>query len=179
MRVSEMYCPWIDKDLKSLMRTKGRLKTAALKSKSPIIMDSYRQIRNWVNFINNQLKKHHYSDKISSDKGNLKDSWKTINELLNKRSKSCNIDCLKDSGNVVTHTKDIANVMNNYCCSIGTELANKIDSSSNSLLSGSIISMINLKNLILGLLMYKLSGTHTLKQKHQRALGMTTYPISF
>ena len=35
MRVSGKYCPWIDKDLKSLMRTRDRLKTAALKSKSP------------------------------------------------------------------------------------------------------------------------------------------------
>ena len=33
IRVSERYCPWIGKDLKSLMRTRDRLKTAALKSK--------------------------------------------------------------------------------------------------------------------------------------------------
>ena len=31
----------------------------------------------------------------------MKESWKTVNELLNKRSKSCNIDCLKDSGNAI------------------------------------------------------------------------------
>ena len=59
-----------------------------------------------------------------------------MNELLNKRSKSCNIDCLKDSDNVVTRAEDIANVMNSYFCSIGTELASKIDYSLNSILSG-------------------------------------------
>ena len=33
IRVSERYCPWIDKDLKRLMSTIDRLKAAALKSK--------------------------------------------------------------------------------------------------------------------------------------------------
>ena len=42
MRVSEKYCPWIYWDLKNLIRTRDRLKTGTLKSKSPIIMDSYR-----------------------------------------------------------------------------------------------------------------------------------------
>ena len=99
-------------------------------------MDSYRQTRNRVNLLNKQLKKQHYTNKISSNKGNVKDSWKTINELLNKRSKSCNIDCVKDSDSVVTRTEDIANVMNSYFCSTATELANEIDHSSNPLLSG-------------------------------------------
>ena len=136
MRVSEKYCPWIDKNLKNLMRTRDKLKRAAIKRKSPILMDSYRQTRNRVNLLNKQLRKQHYTNKISSNKGNLKDSWKTINELLNKRSKSCNIDCVKDSDSVVTRTEDIANVMNSYFCSIATELANEIDHSSNPLLSG-------------------------------------------
>ena len=73
-------------------------------------------------------------------------------------------------------------MMNSYFCSIGTELASKIDHSSNTLQSGdlgTIMSMINLKNLILDLLTYKISGTQSLMLKHQRALGMTKYPISF
>ena len=84
MCVSDKYCPWIAKDLKNLMRTRDRLKTAALKSKSPMIMDSERRTRNRFNLLNKQLKKQHYTDKDSSNKGNLKDSWKTINKLLNK-----------------------------------------------------------------------------------------------
>ena len=34
MRVSEKYCPWIDKDPKKLMQTRGKLKKAAAKRKS-------------------------------------------------------------------------------------------------------------------------------------------------
>ena len=97
MRVSEKYCPWINQDLKALMRNRDRMKMVALKRKSSIMMESYRQLRNKVNTMNVQLKKQYFSNKISACKGDVKGSWKTINELLNRRSKSCNIDFLKDS----------------------------------------------------------------------------------
>ena len=66
------------------MRTRDRLKTAALKSKSEILMDADRQARNRVNSIYIQLKRRYFSLKISEYKGNMKESWKTINELLKK-----------------------------------------------------------------------------------------------
>ena len=42
MQVSEKYCPWIDKDLRNLMRTREKLNKSAVKGKSQILMDSYR-----------------------------------------------------------------------------------------------------------------------------------------
>ena len=107
MRVSEKYCPWIDKHLKGLMINRDRLKKVALKSKSPSIVDSNRQARNEVNSLNIQLKKQQFAAKISEYKGNMKETWKTINELLNKRSKSSNIDCIKDSGNAIIDKKNV------------------------------------------------------------------------
>ena len=95
MRVSEKYCPWVNKDLKDLMRTRERLKKAAVKRKSQILMVSYRQVRNKVNSLNIQLRKQYFSNRISACQGNMKDSWQAINELLQKRSKSSNIDCLR------------------------------------------------------------------------------------
>ena len=136
MRVSEKYCPWIDKDPKGLMRARDRLKTTALKRKSPILIDAYRQARNRVNSLNIELKKQYFSKKISECKGNMKESWKTINELLNKRSKSCNVDCLKDSGNTIVNKRDISDTMNNFFCTIGEKLASKIDAAPNPLLAG-------------------------------------------
>ena len=64
------------------MRTKDKLKIAALKSKLKILMDAYRQARTRVLSI--QLKRLYFSAKISECEGNMKESWKTINELLNK-----------------------------------------------------------------------------------------------
>ena len=143
MRVSEKYWPWIDKDLKGLMIARDRLKKAALKNKSPILMDSYRQIRNRVNSLNIQLKKQYFSTQISECRGNMKESWKAINELLNKRSTSCNIDCLKDSGNGINNRKEISNIMNSFFCTLGEELASTLDATPNPLLSGNYFDTNN------------------------------------
>ena len=96
-RVSKKCCPWINKELKDSMRTRDKLKKLAVKSKSVLVMESCRQVRNGVNSLNKQLKKECFTSKISSYKENIKDSWSIINELLNKRSKSSNIDILKGS----------------------------------------------------------------------------------
>ena len=66
----------------------------------------------------------------------MKESWKTINELSNKRSKSSNINSLKESGSETVYRKDIPDAMNSYFCSVGKDLADKISQVPNSLLSG-------------------------------------------
>ena len=66
----------------------------------------------------------------------MTESWKAINELLNKRSKSSNIDCLRESGSETVHKKDISNAMNSFFCSVGKEFADKIDPAPNPLLAG-------------------------------------------
>ena len=36
MRVSKKYCPWIDKDLRALMKTRDKLKKGCIQKKVPI-----------------------------------------------------------------------------------------------------------------------------------------------
>ena len=95
MRVSDKYSPWIYKGLKKLMQTRDKLKKAAAKRNSQFLMDSYRQVRNKVNFLNIQPKKQYYTNKISACQGNIKESWKAISELLNKRSSPATLFVLK------------------------------------------------------------------------------------
>ena len=82
------------------------------------------------------MKKQYFTDKISACQGDMKESWKAVNELLNKRSKSSNIRCLKEAGTEAVHKKGIAEAMNNLFCSAGKELADKIDFVPNPLLIG-------------------------------------------
>ena len=42
LRVSEKYCPWINQDLKALMRNRDTMKMVALKRKSPPRIEPYR-----------------------------------------------------------------------------------------------------------------------------------------
>ena len=118
------------------MRTRDKLKKSAIKSKSAPLLDSYRHVRNKVNALNTQQKKEYYNNKISACKGNMKESRETINELLNKRSESSNIDILKESASETVHRKDIPDTMNSYFCSVGKDLADKISPVANPLLSG-------------------------------------------
>ena len=76
-----------------------------------------------------KVKKFH-DHLISSDRE------KAINKLLNKRSKSSNIDSLKESGSETVHKKDIFYTINSFFCSVGKDLADKIDPAPNPLLAG-------------------------------------------
>ena len=136
LRVSERYCPWVNEDLKRLIRSRDKLKKAAVKSKSLILMSSYRHIRNKINKQNSELKRQYFSERLAQAKGNMKESWKTINQVLNKRSKSTNIDLLKGPGGEMVNKQEISNTMNDYFCSVGKDLASKIEDAPNPMLTG-------------------------------------------
>ena len=136
MRISDKNFPWITSELKSLMISRGRLKKAAVKHKSPTMMCSYKAIRNKVNGLNIKLKKQYFAHKISECKGDMKETWKATNALLNKRSKSTNITSLTEGDIQVHEKKEISNTMNDYFSTIGQELADEIDQSPNPLLVG-------------------------------------------
>ena len=135
MRVSNKYSPWLNSDFRKLSRQRDRIKTAAVKRKSTILMDAYKQLRNKANILNKNLKREYFSKKLAACKGDLKQSWKTINLLLNKRSKTTNIEALKVNEQEINKDHDIANSMNNYFCSVGKSLSDKIPAQSNPLLS--------------------------------------------
>ena len=126
------------------MRNRDKMKMVALKRKSLVMMESYRRLRKKVNAMNIKLKKQYFSNGISACKGNAKDSWKTINELLNRRSKSCSFDFLMDSDKETRQGKGISNLMNEYFCSIGKNLASEIEDAPSPLLAGD--SVFNKKN---------------------------------
>ena len=82
-------------------------------------MSSYRHIRNETNKLISELKKQYYSERISQAKDNIEESWRTINQVTNKPSKTTKIDMFKESGSDLVNKQDIANTMNHYFCSVG------------------------------------------------------------
>ena len=111
IRVSEKCSHWINEELKKLMRTRDRLKKNAVKSQSSALMRSYRKARNASNSLNNELKRKYYNDKITACKGDIKSSWRAINEIINKKSKSTNIDYIKNCGQEISSKSEIGNVI--------------------------------------------------------------------
>ena len=127
MRVSDKYCPWVNADLRALIKSRDKLKLAASKNKSTLLMSSYRNLRNKVNSLNTKLKWQYFATRVSKFKGNMKESWKTINLLFNKRSKSTNIDLLRDQNKTISNKGEISQSMNSFFCSIGKDLASNIE----------------------------------------------------
>ena len=118
--MSERYSPWLYPELKALFRTRDRIKNAAVDAKSKILMNAYRQVRNQANDMNSRLERECFTNKLNECEGDLKQTWSTINKLVNKRSKSTQIPSLKLEDTVIKDSESIANSMNEYFCLVGT-----------------------------------------------------------
>ena len=113
---------------------RDKLKKQAVRSNSEIFMQAHRQMRNKVNKLNTESKRKYFSNKIASHKGDLKNTWKTINLVLNKTSKTTEITSLDVDGKQVCDNKAIAESMNDFFCNIGKNLIDKLPQTENPLL---------------------------------------------
>ena len=121
-----------------MFRSRDKLKRAAVKKNSEVLMAAYKQLRNKANSTCKRLKRDYFTDKIKASEGNLKETWATINKLVNKRSKTTMISSLSDGDEVISNPQYIANRMNNFFCTVGDQLSAKIPHTKNSLLEGDV-----------------------------------------
>ena len=73
--------------------------------------------------------KQRYFDQIFiAYKNDMKKTWKTINETLNRNKKNSNVaSIIYHNGNVLSNAKDITNAFNVYFANIGKNLASEIE----------------------------------------------------
>ena len=64
IRVLDKNFPWGNCELKSLMKSRDKLKKAAVKHKSDAMMRCYKKVRNKVNRINVLLKRQYFTNRI-------------------------------------------------------------------------------------------------------------------
>ena len=128
-RVSDRFCPWLTNDFKLMCKARDKLKKHAIRSKSQLLMQAYGNIRNQANRLNEKLKREYFTHKVSSCEGDLKSTWKTINNVLNKKSKTTNIASLNIEGKHIS--TNIAESINDFFCTIGETLSDKIPSARN------------------------------------------------
>ena len=150
MRVSDRYCPWINAEVRALIKSRDSLKLAACKGKSTLLVISYRQIRNKVNSLNAKLKRQYFITKVSKFEGNLKKTWKTIKQLLHKRSNPPVKVFYETKICLFPIREKCPNLLNNLY-SIGKDSASNIEGGSNLLLCdyflNSNIAKFNIKSI--------------------------------
>ena len=71
MQVSDKHCPGVNADLRALIESRDKLKLAACKNKSTLLMSSYRHLRNKVNSLNTKLKRQYFATRVYKFKGNM------------------------------------------------------------------------------------------------------------
>ena len=85
-------------------------------------MQAFRNIRNETNKLNSSLKREYFIKQIDKAVGDIKVSWKTVNKLLNKKSKTIEIPHLDVDGEIITDTSKKAEELNKYFANTGKTL---------------------------------------------------------
>ena len=134
-RVSDKFSPWLISSYFKLVKTRDKLKIKAVRSNSKLLMQSYKQIRNKANNLNKRLKREYFSEKITKFQGDQKKTWKTINQVINKKSSTKFVASLEVDGERISDSVKIASSMNEFFCTIADRLSKKIPDKPNPLLS--------------------------------------------
>ena len=107
----------------------------ALKSKQKQFLNSskpqqearYKLYKNKLNYLIRIAKRNYYDSKFIMATNNLKETWKLINEVINKRKSKLSLpQSFNSNGRSITDPTDIANEFCNYFTNIGPNLANRI-----------------------------------------------------
>ena len=103
----------------------------------------YTTYKNLFNKLITSAKKQYFSNIFKIDK-NSKKTWEEINKLTGKKaSKGSIIDAIKYNDDLITDTKSISNIFNEYFSTIGEKMSSKYPSSVNDRAQTDQISEVN------------------------------------
>ena len=125
-RIGNRRCPWITNDLLIKMHKRDSLKKKAEKTKDKLIWNKFKQVRNSVNNSIKTAKRHYFTSNLAKSKGDMRKSWKLINELRSRQYKSTDIPELKIGDERITSDIEKAETFNSYFTSIGARLSSEI-----------------------------------------------------
>lgn len=74
-------------------------------------------------------KRKYFSENLDANKSDPRKTWRLINELQSRQSKSTKVSQVKTGNQVFTSPGDIAEAFNNHFTNIGQSLAQEIPSS--------------------------------------------------
>ena len=90
---------------------------------------AYKRHKNYVNSLIKSTKAEYFKTKYGNTK-NSYDSWQTINSLINKKSKTTEVNQLKMDNRIITEDQNIVACLNNYLATIGSKLAENVTENS-------------------------------------------------
>ena len=119
------YAPWITPEVTGKRRTRDILKQKAVKMKSEIVMQAYKEMRNQVNSDNRSQKREYFNNEITQQEGNVKGTWSVINKLINRRSKTTEIPFLNVENKICSEPIEKVAALNDFFIETGENLNKK------------------------------------------------------
>ena len=109
--VKSEYNPWMTNEIKRQCHHRDYLKKKSVRLNSPHYAQAYKQCKNNLNSYIKETKRWYYNSKLPNS-ANIKESWQTINELLNRKSKTTTISEINVNERKIVGDKNIANEFN-------------------------------------------------------------------
>ena len=128
-RVKNKRSPWITNELLREIHKRDFLKKKAVSTNDPSIWKRFKDARNKVNNAVKNAKRKYFSDHFDANKSDPRKTWRLINELQSRQSKSTKVSQVETRNQVFTSPGDIAEAFNNHFTNIGQSLAQEIPSS--------------------------------------------------
>lgn len=110
IKIKKNPCPWIDAQIKSIMKDRDKLYSRYVKTKDPIVWENYRRLRNQVKRILRDSRNRHFNSLLRPDK-QCKDIWNVINSQGVGKKEKTNVD-------VVVQLNDL----NRYFCGVNNRV---------------------------------------------------------
>lgn len=119
--------PWLSSGLLKSIRTKNKLYNKYVKNPSPITHSVDKKYRNKLNRLLKSTKKEYYHRKFTEATCNIKQTWKLINEVLNrKKSKTPGPNKILICNETTQNKDEICDEFNEFFVNIGPSLESKI-----------------------------------------------------
>lgn len=119
---------WISRGLIKSSKTKEKLYKKFIKSPSINNEQNYKKYRNKLNHLIRIAKKNYYCKKFSQAQNDIKSTWNTINQLLDKQRLKSTLPrlFLNDENEEINDPNLIADGFNDYFVNVGPKLAEKL-----------------------------------------------------
>ena len=104
--------PYITTDIRMMIRQQDYLRGKAKKTGSDILRQAFHQIRNKVTYAIRKASSEYFTKKLVESNGDLKKTWQTLKQAMNREGKSNPIDKLNVNGNEINDKMKIAEYFN-------------------------------------------------------------------
>ena len=110
--------PYITTDIRMMIRQRDYLRWKANKTGSDILKQAFHRIRNKVSYAIRKARSEYFRKKLEESNGDLKKTWQTLRQAMNREVKSNSIDKLNVNGQEINDKMKIAESCNEYFADI-------------------------------------------------------------